>query len=76
MEVLLYWPNQAGKIILTASQFAPDFTKILFNDNDDDSDTAVVTGSIDCFHCHTIKINRSKTIQWKKLRNRDLIEDN
>ena len=29
---------------------------------------------IDRFHCHAIK-NKSKTIQWKKLRNCDVIED-
>ena len=29
---------------------------------------------IDPFHCHAIK-NKSKTIQWKKLRNCDVIDD-
>ena len=29
---------------------------------------------IDRFHCHAIK-NKSKTIQWKKLRSCDVIED-
>jgi len=31
--------------------------------------------AIDRFHCHAIKINKSKTILWKKLRNFDVIED-
>ena len=30
--------------------------------------------TIDRFHCHTIK-NILKTIQWKKLRNCDVVED-
>ena len=30
--------------------------------------------SIDRFHCHAIKI-QSKTIQWKKLRNCNVIKD-
>ena len=30
--------------------------------------------SIDSFYCHAIK-NESKTIQWKKIRNSDVIED-
>ena len=31
--------------------------------------------TIDCFHCHAVK-NKSKTIQWIRLRNFDVIEDN
>ena len=30
---------------------------------------------IDRFHCHATKKNKLKTIQWKKLRNWDVIED-
>ena len=30
--------------------------------------------SIDRFHCHATKKNKLKTIQWKKLRNWDIIE--
>ena len=34
------------------------------------------TVAIDRFHSHSIKKNKSKTIQLKKLRNCDVIEDN
>ena len=37
--------------------------------------TTDYTRAIDRFHCHAMKKNRSKTIQWKKLRNCDVIED-
>ena len=31
--------------------------------------------SIDRFHCHAIKKINRKTIEWKKLRNCDVVED-
>ena len=33
------------------------------------------SSTTDRFHCHAIKKSKSKTIQWKKLRNCDVIED-
>ena len=30
---------------------------------------------MDRFHCHATKKNKLKTIQWKKLRNWDVVED-
>ena len=40
-----------------------------------DSLAPSIMAIIDRFHCHATKINKLKTIQWKKLRNWDVIED-